>query len=161
MHQLYLIIRPSDSVSCQVFMLLEFCTSVLVHDAFGTGRERNAYQEGRKLLLRSSGTAAVECFIGCSPTPIDTYIRPPALPQWRFGRCHSQLSFLSLPSVARSLFVPTGSCSVSPPPNVRQPLPPFSSFITSLPQWFLMFHVTIIAPSTSFPLSLPDSLTCL
>lgn len=64
-------------------------------------RERNAYREGRKLSLRSSGTTAEKCFIACSHTLIDAYIRPPVLPQQRLKIPKSTIS-PSLQSVSLS-----------------------------------------------------------
>lgn len=55
-------------------------------------RERNAYHEGRKLSLRSSGKAAEKCFIACSHTLIDAYITPPVLPQQRLKIPKSTIS---------------------------------------------------------------------
>lgn len=79
MHGKLYILNP---LCCPLVYLHVVCsTSVCWQDILRTGRERNTYQEGRKLLLRSSGTAAVKCFIACSPTLIGAYIRPPVLPQ--------------------------------------------------------------------------------
>lgn len=49
------------------------------------------------------------------------------------------------------LLIPNSSCSVAFS-SVYQLLPPFSSFIISLLQRFLMFHVTINTPLVFFPL---------
>lgn len=96
------------SFSCFiVYMLVVHCTVVLQQGALGTGRKRNAYQEGRKLLLRSSGTAAVKCFIACSPTLIDAYIRPPVLPQQDLEMPQSTVFPLS--SINLSVLLPRSS----------------------------------------------------
>lgn len=49
------------------------------------------------------------------------------------------------------LLIPASSCSVAFP-SAHQPLPPFSSFIKSPSQRFLIFHATIITPLISSPL---------
>lgn len=97
--------QPFHTFSCVIVcMLVIYCTLVLQQGALGTWRERNTYQEGRKLLLHSSGTTAVKCFITCSPTVIDTYIRPPVLPQKHLETPQSTVSPLS--SISLSVLLP-------------------------------------------------------
>lgn len=62
--------------------LCRLCTVHLSSSRVPEGEgEKETYQERRKPLLCSFGSTAVKCFTPCSPTLIDTYIRPPVLPQ--------------------------------------------------------------------------------
>lgn len=71
-------------------------------------RERKKHlSRGKETLVRSSGTAAVKYFIACSPTLIDTYIRPPVLPKQHLEM--PQATAFPLSSVSLSVLLPHSS----------------------------------------------------
>lgn len=124
--------------------IINFNTGFSVYSMFYTygcleDRKKKLIQRERNYLLCSSGTIAVKCFIACSPTLIDTYIRPLVLPQQNLEMPQStvlpsfQSIFLSFYPTLHSnqqLFYCFPSLSTTP-------LPPFSSFMHSIPPSFL------------------------
>lgn len=117
-----------DSSTALIFFTLHYSHT------FISGAVHIGWARYSCLLVPSSGAAAaaaVKCFWACSPTLIDTYIRPPVLPR-SIRRCHSPLSLL----VIRSLHCPA--------------LWPFPLFIRLSHASHLLHHIPPTILSTSF-----------
>lgn len=145
-------LKTSIAFSCSLVYMSVFIMYICPRARCLKDRERNAYHEGRKLSLRSSGKAAEKCFIACSHTLIDAYITPPVLPQQHLKIPKSTISPSPLESLCPSaqFFIPTTSCAIpSYPPTTATFLFPVCHYILPLTLLYLnnCYHSLDILPS--------------
>lgn len=155
--------KSLQNIKHQLHVILETVTYFFLFNSWlltvhlFSGRVRKQHlSRGKETLVAQLWHRCSKMLIACSPTLIDTYIRPPVLPQQHLEMPQSTAFPLSSISLSVPLLIPTSSCSVVFP-SVHPPLPPFSSFIRYLIQRSSM---QLLSVPWYLSVSVLEALTC-